>query len=90
MKYVHTTQQIADVVSGGSFTRDKWNELMILFGVVPESFHRSPFSVVAALVPLAHEMVKRSRPFADEASKLHRRVVKVEAGRKTGSGCSAT
>ena len=32
---------------------------MILF-VVPESFYRSPFSVVAALVPLAQQMAKSS------------------------------
>ena len=38
-------------------------------GEVPESFYRSPFSVVAALVPLAQQMAKRSRPFTDEASK---------------------
>ena len=36
-------------------------------GKVPESFHRSPFSVVAALP--AQQMAKRSRPFTDEASK---------------------
>ena len=32
-------------------------------------FHRSPFSVGAALVPLAQQMAKRSHPFTDEASK---------------------
>ena len=33
---------------------------MILFGVVSETFHRSASSVVAALVPSAHEMAKGS------------------------------
>ena len=47
-----TNQQIADILTKGSFTRDTWNELMSLFGIVSESFHWSPFSVVAALVPL--------------------------------------
>ena len=41
---------------------------MILFGVVPEPFHRSPISIVAALVPL--EQVAKGKPsFTDEASK---------------------
>ena len=34
-----------------------------------ESFHHSPFSVEATLVPPAQHMAKRSRPFTDEASK---------------------
>ena len=38
-------------------------------GRVPESFHRSQFSVVAAWVPPAQQMAKRSRPFTDEPSK---------------------
>ena len=38
-------------------------------GRVPESFQRSPFSVVAALVPPAQQMAKRSRPCTEEASK---------------------
>ena len=42
---------------------------MILFGIVSWSFHRSPFSVVAALVPRAEMMAKRSRQLTDEASK---------------------
>ena len=46
-------------------------KLIITFrgGRVPGSFHRSPFSVVTALVPLAYKIAKRSRPFTDEASK---------------------
>ena len=54
-KHAHTNQQIADLLTKGSFTRDKWNELASLFFSVSESFHRSPFSVVATLVPLASE-----------------------------------
>ena len=34
------------------------------------SFHRSPFSVVAALVLPAHQMAKRSRVSMDEVSKV--------------------
>ena len=65
---VHTNQQIADITKS-SFARNEWNELMIRFGIVPESFHHSPCSVVAALVPLAYEVAKRGHPFTDEASK---------------------
>ena len=42
---------------------------MVLWGTVPESFRHSHFSVVAALVPSAQQMAKRSHPFTDEASK---------------------
>ena len=38
-------------------------------GRVPESFHRSPCSVVAALVPLAQQMAERIHSFTDDASK---------------------
>ena len=38
-------------------------------GKALESYYRSPFSVVAALVPPAQQMAKRSHPFTDEASK---------------------
>ena len=33
VKCVYTNQQIADILTKGSFTRDKWNELMILLGI---------------------------------------------------------
>ena len=39
-------------------------------GRVPESFHRSHFSVLATSVLLVHQMAKRSHPSADEASKF--------------------
>ena len=49
--YLHTHQQITDILTEGSFSRDKWNDLMILFGIVPASFStEAHFSVVAALV----------------------------------------
>ena len=38
-------------------------------GKFPESYHRSPFSVVATVVLPAQQMAKRSRPFTDGASK---------------------
>ena len=73
VKCVHTTQQIADLFlpkkTNGPFTRDKCDELMILFGIVPESYHRSQFSVFATLVLSAQQMARKSRPFTDEASK---------------------
>ena len=47
MKYVLNDQQTADILTKGSFTRDKWSEFVMLFGSVPESFQHSPLSVVA-------------------------------------------
>ena len=56
----------------GSLTRDQWNELMILFRIVSESFDRNPFSVVAALIPFAHTTYegKRSHNSMDQVLKL--------------------
>ena len=69
--WIRTCQQMADIfIAKGSFTRDKWDELMILFGIVSESYHSSHLSVVATLVLLVHQMAKRSHPSADEASKF--------------------
>ena len=59
-KDVHTKKQIADIPTKGSFTCDEWYELMTLSGAVSECFHRSPFSVVAALVAAAQQMAKRT------------------------------
>ena len=67
---MQTNQQIADILTKGSFMCDKWEALMILFDIVSESHHRSHLSVVATLVLLVHQMAKRSRPSADEASKF--------------------
>ena len=56
---------------------------MILFGIVPECLHRSPFSVVAALVPLAHQMDEASK-FSGASSKsnpLGKRVLALAAVR---------
>ena len=36
VKYVHINQQIADILTTSSFTRDKLDELMTLFGIVLE------------------------------------------------------
>ena len=65
-----TNKQIADILTKGSFTRGKWNELMILFGVVSDSVHRSASPVVAALGPPAHKMAGRSQNSIDEASNV--------------------
>ena len=69
LKYVHTYQQIAHMSTKGSFTRDKWDEPMIVFGVVSESFHRSHMSTVAVSIPPSQAVAKRNHPFTDEASK---------------------
>ena len=70
VKYVHPKQHIADILTNGSFAREKRNELVNLFGVLPESSDRRPISVVAALVPFAHKMAQRSRLSTDQVSKF--------------------
>ena len=42
---------------------------MMVLVVVPESYHRSQFSVVAFSVLRAQQIANRSHPFTDEASK---------------------
>ena len=70
-KYVHTDQQIADILTKSSFPHEIWDELMILFGIVSENFHhRSNLSVVATLVLLVLQMANRSRPSIHEALKF--------------------
>ena len=65
-----TNQQITDILTKGSFSRVVWNELMTLCLLFSESFHRSSSSVVAALVPSARKMTKRSRHSRDQDSKV--------------------
>ena len=43
---------------------------MILLGIVSESFHRSYFSAVAFLAPLAQAMAKRNRQSIGDVQKL--------------------
>ena len=76
----HTNHQIDDTLTKGSFTSDKWNEQMILFGIVSESFHRSASSVLAASVPSTHKMAKRSYSLFDgRSNESQRRVIKAFA-----------
>ena len=70
MRYVRVNQQIVDIAATGSFTRDKWNELTTVFGIVSECCHRSHISAVAFLVPPAQAMAKRSHQSTDDARKL--------------------
>ena len=77
VRYVHINQQIAYILTKGSFTRDKWNESMILFGMVSESFHRSSSSVVATAAPS-----EKKKPLFDERSlESQRRVVEIKPKR---------
>ena len=63
-------QQIVHMLTKVSFTFDTWNALMVLFGIVSQSFHRrARLQSLLALVPSAHKMAKRSRPSVDEVSK---------------------
>ena len=47
VRYVLVNQQIVDIAATSSFTRDKWNELTTVFGIVSGCFHRSHISAVA-------------------------------------------
>ena len=51
LQHVHANQQIADSLTKVSFTREKWNELANLFGMVSEFVFRSPCSVFANRSP---------------------------------------
>ena len=64
VRCVHTNRQLADFFTNGSFTRDKWNDLLI-------RFHRNPLSVVAAsLVPSATQRARRSQASIDDVSNV--------------------
>ena len=65
------TNRSRTLLTKGSFTREKWNELSILFGIIFGLFHRSLFSVVdTSLLPSAQEMAKKSRESIDDVSNV--------------------
>ena len=44
IKYIDTKNQLADILTKGSFTRDEWNHLLTLFNIShfsPTAWHRS-------------------------------------------------
>ena len=59
-------------IVGGSIHKIRGIKQIITFGggKALGSFHRSQFSVVAALVPPTQQMAKRSHPFVGKASKF--------------------
>ena len=69
--YVHTERQMADILTKGSFTREKWNELLILLDIVPESFHTC--SAAGEEKPSVYW----------RSLQTHKCVVKVKTGRKS-------
>ena len=73
MTYVHTKQQIADILTKSSFTRERWNELMILLGVLFLSLFNA--IVVSQATPiLAESLVATLTKFVG-SSRLSRFVV---------------
>ena len=46
IKYIETKNQLADILTKGSFTRDEWNHLLTLFNI-------SHFSSTASLAAMA-------------------------------------
>ena len=66
--YFHSNEQIADMSTKGSFTRD---ELMILFREVSgSSHHRSPVSFCLKIGSASSADGGKKPPYADEASRL--------------------
>ena len=58
VKYVNTTQQVADVLTKGSFSQKHGTQLTRLFGLLTHQTHSSNFSFVPAL--LGENMSKRA------------------------------
>ena len=51
IKHVNTTKQLADVVTQGSFTGDRWSKLTLLVNIMTHTtFTQSIFSVSPAVV----------------------------------------
>ena len=64
-----TNQQVGDILTKGSSTRGKWDELIILFGIVPEPFQHPHFS--RCLFPPAQAMAQRSHQSIDDVQKFY-------------------
>ena len=53
IKYIETKNQLADILTKGSFTRDEWNHLLTLFNI-------SHFSSTASLAAMAKRAQQNS------------------------------
>ena len=64
IKYIHTKNQLADILTKGSFTRDEWNHLLTLFNIS----HFSSTACIAATAKRAQQesgegrVTAKSRP----------------------------
>ena len=61
LQHVHANQQIADSLTKVSSTREKWNELANLFGMVPEFVFRSKSSRTEAAILLRTSRSSKAR-----------------------------
>ena len=70
IKYVNTTQELADIPTKGSVTRDRWTQLTLLLNLVTQTtFGRSNLSVSAVVDRFFFSMRKYAREsFAASAS----------------------
>ena len=65
IKYIDTRNQLADILTKGSFTRDEWNHLLTLFNIS----HFSSIACVAAMAKRAQQdsgegrVTAKSRPY---------------------------
>ena len=61
LKYVNTNQQIADILTNGSFSRERWSQLTHLFNLItPHSQTSSYFSVLFSPAQKDDRMSKRN------------------------------
>ena len=72
IKYVDTKNQLADILTKGSFTRDEWNHLLYLFNVS----HFSPTACTAAMARRAQQepgeerVTAKSRPLMNLTARM--------------------
>ena len=69
IKYIDTTNQLADILTEGNFTRDEWNHLLCLFNISHFSSTVRSEAVAKKLQQDSGEerVTARSRPFNDES-----------------------
>ena len=67
IKYVDAKNQLADVLTKGSFTRDEWNHLLRLFNVMDISkLSSSHFSSISSPQTMSKRLVQDEKPGEDE------------------------
>ena len=77
LKYVNTNQQIADILTNGSFSRERWSQLTHLFNLLtPHSQTSSYFSVLFSPAQKDDRMSKRNAEPITESDTAKRKPVR--------------